>query len=169
MSHRCTAVVINGVEYDSIAKAAQALNVDVDYVRRRVDSVLDMWASWHRKGDVLSVRPSRAKRAVKIGETVYESVAAAAKTTGLSHNTVYARITSESPAYKGYQFISPHPTRVSKKHTHLEVVVDGVEYSDLGAAARSLNMTPHGLRNCTRRGYGKAVHYRDKKSGQNIT
>lgn len=166
MSHRAKSVIIDGIEYPSITLAAAALQLETDTVRRRVNSRIQTWAGWVAKGEQKSVSPSRATRRVKINEVEYPSIQAAAKALGLTHNSLYGRITSESEQYAGYQFVTTHPTRISDRTPNVRVEADGETYRTLEAAAQARGVTRHGMRNRMRQVGG--VNYVQAKTGEII-
>lgn len=130
-------VVICGMEYPTISAAATALNLSSDVIRRRLDSPLERWKDWTRKGQTKPQTRSRASREVIIDGVRYASVNLAAKSLGLTFNTVYGRCESTAEQFDHYQFADPEPTRQSSRVNGIEVMVYGQRYKTLLSAAKA--------------------------------
>lgn len=167
MSHRAKPVEIHGIEYASITLAAGALGLEADTVRRRVHSTLSTWSDWKVKGETKAANQPRSTRKVRIKGKEYPSVQDAAKALGLTYNATYARIVSESVEFHDYEFVDPHPTRISHRTRHIGVQIGEQHYRTLGLAAHAEGVTPHGLRNRMRHHHG-SVHYVHQLTGEII-
>ena len=159
-------VVICGEEYPTISAAAAALNLSSEVIRRRLDSPLERWKDWTRKGQTKPQTRSRASREVIIDGIRYASVSRAAQTLGLTFNTVYGRCESTLDHFANYQFADPEPTRHSPRVNGVAVMVYGQRYKTLLSAAQAngvCSMTLSRKMHCPRH---PDHYYIDTRTGQ---
>lgn len=130
-------VVICGVEYPTIAAASVALKLSSEVIRRRLDSPIERWKDWTRKGYTKESKRSRASREVIVDGIHYPSINVAAQTLNLTFNTLYGRCESTAEKFAQYQFAAPEPTRKRPRVNGVMVVVQGQQYKTLLSAAKA--------------------------------
>ena len=129
------AVIINNVEYATIKLASLALKLPVDTIRQRINSALRKWAGWVRKGVEKILKDERGSRKVRINGVEYPSINQAAAQLGQTVNMVYGRCKSKEECFKHYEFMDVKPTRKHLRTKGVVVMVKGMRYTTVKAAA----------------------------------
>jgi predicted DNA-binding protein YlxM (UPF0122 family) len=135
-----TTITINGVEYPSIAKAADAFKIDPNLVRNRL-----RW-NWTPEQAVGIAPPPNAKdhtvwgdstensRRVRVGDKIYETLREAAEDFNISYRTVYDRIEH------GWDILKALTTPVKEVENNIPVTVNGQTFNSIAEAANALGI-----------------------------
>ena len=170
---RSPLVVVDGVEYPSLERAAKALHLPPYILSLRLSSpdfptYQRKWVSDDVEYDHLSGRPSPSSFVpVVIDGINYPSITAAAAKLGVSYEAVRYRLSSpDYPNYRRKDEIK-RPRTLRTPRTGKPVFVDGVEYPSMREAERALRLPPNVIYtrvsspshpNYYRKGESKAPH-----------
>ena len=110
--HNIRAVVINGVEYESLVKASEFFNMIVNTIRFRCDSPDPKWKDWKWKKNPVKTLTEKEMmhkryknlRSLTVNDVEYYNTKHASEVLGIAKNTVSHRCNSPLPRWKDWKW-----------------------------------------------------------------
>jgi len=142
--HRLRQIVIDDVEYPSIAQAVRVLNITEPQIHRRVRSAF--WLNYYYVGKQKKFKakspPKGGEKAVLINNIKYPSVRDAAYKLIINKETIRCRI--KSPNFPGYQYYNDYSfikaMNIDVTSNSKPVNINGTVYPSVAEASRKIDV-----------------------------